>query len=270
MTASPSNASGLRLKVRNTPQIRIDLSEIVPHKIADLTTSAIERLELSAGRDALRVGDIFDVSGTPNDRIVIEGNASHFDNIGKELSNATIIVEGAAGAYCAQRMRSGRIEVHGDCGDFLASNLRGGLIIVKGNVGNNLGAPLAGDRDGMAGGTVVVFGKIGDYAGERMRRGTIVAKSEIGDFAGARMKGGTIWATHGFSADTGALMRRGTLISPKPVNLLPTFVDCGHHDLVAMRLINRHLAATLGDMAPPKITGPVHKYAGDMGEPRQR
>ena len=60
-------------------------------------------------------------------------------------------------------------------------------------------------------------------------------------------------------------MRRGTLISPKPVDsLLPTFVDCGNHELVAMRLINRHLATTLGDMAPPKITGPVRKFAGDM------
>ncbi len=265
MTANhQTNGSGLHLKLRSAPKTRLDLSALVPHKLADQATSGIENTVLPAGSTSYKVGDVFDVGGAPGDRIVIEGCQPTFDFVGAELTDGTIIIEGDTGAYCGHRMRSGTIEVHGNAAPFLASNLRGGLITVKQNAGDHLGAPIAGERDGIAGGTVLVFGTIGDYAGERMRRGTIVAKSNIGAFAGARMKGGTIWATNGFGEKAGALMRRGTLISPTPVALLPTFVDCGHHDLVAMQLINRHLEATLGDNAPPKINGPVQKFAGDM------
>ena len=59
-------------------------------------------------------------------------------------------------------------------------------------------------------------------------------------------------------------MRRGTLIGPSVRSLLPTFVDCGNHDLVALRLIMRYLTETLGPLAPKAVAGPQRRWAGDL------
>ena len=46
--------------------------------------------------------------------------------------------------------------------------------------------------------------------------------------------------------------------------LLPTFIDCGNHDLVIVRVLSRYLKATLGDLAPKPMPLFVQKIAGDM------
>ena len=59
-------------------------------------------------------------------------------------------------------------------------------------------------------------------------------------------------------------MRRGTLIGPSASKLLPTFADCGRHDLVALRLIMRYLTETLDPLAPKAVAGPQRRWAGDL------
>jgi len=59
-------------------------------------------------------------------------------------------------------------------------------------------------------------------------------------------------------------MRRGTLIAPKVERLLPTFVDCGRHDLVIARIISRYLKSELGNLAPAPLPHFVRKIGGDM------
>ena len=127
-----------------------------------------------------------------------------------------------------------------------------------------LGAVLPGERFGMAGGTVVVAGNIGNRAGDKMRRGTILVKGTTGAQTGTRMVGGTIWAEGGLGADPGFMMRRGTLIAPKVERLLPTFVDCGKHDLVVARILSRYLKKELGPLAPAPLPLFVRKIGGDM------
>ena len=60
------------------------------------------------------------------------------------------------------------------------------------------------------------------------------------------------------------MMRRGTLIGSKVERLLPTFADCGKHDLVIVRILNRHLKVMLGDLAPKPMPLFVQRIAGDM------
>jgi formylmethanofuran dehydrogenase subunit C len=36
------------------------------------------------------------------------------------------------------------------------------------------------------------------------------------------------------------------------------------HDMVFLRLISRHLSATLGELAPRPLPARVRRYAGDM------
>jgi formylmethanofuran dehydrogenase subunit C len=116
----------------------------------------------------------------------------------------------------------------------------------------------------MLGGTAVIGGNIGARAGEKMRRGTIIVKGKTGEGAGTRMIGGTIWAEGGIGPLPGFMMRRGTLIGPSVESLLPTFVDCGKHDLVIVRVMSRYLKGALGTLAPAPMPLFVRKIGGDM------
>ncbi len=254
--------SALRLKFRSGVPGRIDVSALVPSRVARL--SLLDAARLSLGGDGLALGDVFTVLGSPGDTIVIEGGSDALDFAGAGLDGGTVIVEGDAGAYAGKNMKSGRLEIHGNAGPWLASGLAGGIVSVTGSAAEYAGGQPAGAKYGMTGGTVVVGGSLGARAGERMRRGTIVAKGMAGPAAGSRMVGGTIWAVGGFGDEPGPLMRRGTLIGPSASKLLPTFADCGRHDLVALRLIMRYLTETLGPLAPKAVAGPQRRWAGDL------
>jgi formylmethanofuran dehydrogenase subunit C len=256
--------SALKLKLRSAPPQRLDLSALVPSRLAPLSVSEIARIQLGEGSNAPCVADFFEISGTPGDSLQIEGGSARLDYVGAEHAGGEIIVEGDVGTYAGRRMKSGRLEIRGRAGECLASNLRGGIVVVGGSVGAHLGMPRPGEKDGIAGGTVVVHGDAGEFAGERMRRGTLIVRGRLGTNAGARMMGGTIWAVRGLSRGAGAQMRRGTLIGPKVEEVLPTFVDCGTHDLLILKIMSSYWRKTLGSLAPPEISKPPRRLMGDM------
>ena len=78
------------------------------------------------------------------------------------------------------------------------------------------------------------------------------------------MIGGTIVAEGGFGANAGQLMRRGTLIGPRVDRMLPTFADCGHHELVILRVMERGWGRVLGPLAPEPFPAGVRRFAGDL------
>lgn len=256
--------SGLVLKLRQPPAMRLDLHGIVPAKIAGLSNGAIEDLSIATETGHGRLGDFFTVSGASGEHITIEGSTDRLDFIGNDMDGGRIIVAGDAGAYVGAGMRNGRIEVAGNAGSYLASGVRGGIISVGGSAGDFVGGARSGERFGMQGGIVVVAGNIGTRAGERMRRGTIIAKGTFGPAAGSRMVGGTLWTERGFGAGPGPLLRRGSLIGPAVEALLPTYADCGRHDLVILRVLSRQIAAMLGPLAPAPLPPSVRRLAGDM------
>ncbi len=252
--------STLTLTLRQAPAQTLDLSALVPSKLAGLSTGDIEALPLGG----LNVGDAFSVSGTPGDDLVISGSSPFLDYVGAGLDGGTITVEGTVGAYAGRGMKSGRLDIRGDAGAYLASIARGGLIHVTGSAGDYAGGVRAGDKFGMLGGMVLVDGSIGERAGERMRRGTIVARGKFGPAAGSRMVGGTLWTETGFGPRPGPLLRRGTLIGPSVDEVLPTFADCGRIDPVVLRIISRYVTQTLGALAPKPLPVLVRKLAGDQ------
>lgn len=256
--------SALRLRTRNAPQARVDLASLNPARLGQLSLGAIERLPLAKGENALNVGDVFTVTGSPGERVVIEGGGGRLDGVGAGLDGGTLVVEGDVGAYAGAGMKAGRLEISGSAGVFAASGMTGGLMLIGGNAGDGLGGVGTGERFGMAGGIVRVAGNVGARAGDRMKRGTIVVRGASGPAAGSRMMGGTIWAEGGFGDGPGPLLRRGTLIGPKAARMLPTFADCGRHQLVILSILSRYLAAELGELAPKAIVGPVRRFAGDM------
>jgi formylmethanofuran dehydrogenase subunit C len=257
--------SGLTLKLRQAPDMRIDLGGLTPSKLAGHSVADVERLgvETEFGTTA-KVGDFFTVTGAPSETLVIEGGSARLDFVGKSLDLGTLIVEGDAGAYAGSDMTRGRLDIRGNCGAYLAAGAKGGIATVKGSAGEFLGGVRAGEKFGMLGGIVVVEGDIGIRAGERMRRGTVITRGAFGAAAGSRMVGGTLWTEKGFGAAPGQLLRRGTLIGPKVDGLLPTFSDCGRHELLILQIISRHITEALGALAPKPLPATVRRFAGDM------
>jgi formylmethanofuran dehydrogenase subunit C len=253
--------SGFRLTLRQQPAGRLDMSGVDAARFAGMSAADVERAELSPG---LRLKDVFSVAGSSGETLTIAGETGRLDFLGAGLAGGTLVVDGPGGAYAGRGMKGGRIEIKGDAGPFAASGMSGGLLLIGGSAGDNLGGARPGEKFGMAGGIVHVSGNIGARAGDRMRRGTVVAKGTCGPAAGSRMMGGTIWAAGGFGEGPGPLLRRGTLIGPSAQGILPTFADCGRHQLSILAILSRYLADALGPLAPPPIAGPVRRLAGDM------
>ena len=255
--------SGLTVKLRQPPAMRLDLRGLIPSRLAGLSAADVERLALNTELGPVTVGEVFAVSGAAGDTITIETGSDRLDFVGAGLDGGSVIVDGDAGAYAGSKMTAGRLEIRGGAGAYLASAAKGGLLVVNGSAGDFLGGARAGERFGMAGGTVVVLGSVGARAGERMRRGTVIARGSFGPAAGSRMAGGTLWTEQGFGAGPGPLMRRGTLIGPSADGLLTTYADCGRHDLEILRILNRYVADTLGSLAPKPLPASVRRLAGD-------
>jgi formylmethanofuran dehydrogenase subunit C len=97
-----------------------------------------------------------------------------------------------------------------------------------------------------------------------LRRGTIVVEGRAGAYAGSGMIAGTLIVRKAAGPLPGYLMRRGTVVLAGGCDQLsPTFLDCGVHDLVAMRL----MAAFVADYsvaAAAALRAPLRRLAGDM------
>lgn len=256
--------SSLTFRLKSLPEgVPLNLSALTPDKLAKLGSQELCRQNIGCGRDQINAGDVFDISGSASDTVTIKTDDAPIDYVGGAMTGGKLIVEGSVGSHAGREMTGGTLEILGDAGDLLAARMLGGTIRVKGSAGDRIGGIVAGDRFGMAGGVIIVEGDIGDRAAEKMRRGTIVVKGKTGTGTGTRMVGGTIWTEKGLGPNPGYMMRRGTLIAPQAPELLPTFVDCGTHDLVIARILSRHLKATLGADAPPALPVMVRKFGGD-------
>ena len=117
----------------------------------------------------------------------------------------------------------------------------------------------------MRGGTIVVAGRAGQRAGDRMRRGLIAIGGDAGDFAASRMIAGTVAVLGNCGKLPGYMMRRGTLLLAGKTALLgPTFAESGLSELAVLRLFIRELKTRLPAVRLTVFEGPVRRLAGDM------
>jgi len=97
-----------------------------------------------------------------------------------------------------------------------------------------------------------------------MRRGTIVIEGEAGAYAGSRMIAGSLIVGRKAGPLPGFLMKRGTIVLGEGCSLMsPTFVDCGQHELLAMRLW-AGFVDPLSKSAAALLRRPLQRLAGDM------
>ncbi|KQT69984.1 MULTISPECIES: formylmethanofuran dehydrogenase subunit C [unclassified Aureimonas] len=257
--------SGLTFTLKAEPAERLDLSGLVPSKLAGLGARGIERLAIGTTRHPLHVGDVFAVTGDDAADIRFDGGSERFDRLGEALDGGAILVEGDAGIHVGRRMADGLLEIRGSVGAFAGSGLRGGVLSISGDAGDDLGGPGFGEAAGLAGGTIRVSGSAGARAGDRMRRGTILITGDCGPNAGCRMIAGSLLCKGRAGRGAGALMKRGTLVFTGGAEPLgPTFLDNGPQDFIVLRLLTRAF--------PDIFDGrPMRRLAGDtavssMGE----
>lgn len=254
----------LTLTLRQRPDQRLDLSPLVPHLLAKKTASEIGKIALQTSRDRLELGEVFRLRMGDAARICIEGGSDRLDHVGAAMTAGEVLVDGDVGAAAGRLMTGGRLLIRGDAGPWAGSAMQSGVIEILGAAGDRLGGPLAGEMTGMRGGIVVVRRGAGERAGDRMRRGTIIVEGEAGPYAGSRMIAGTLIVGRKAGALPGFLLKRGTiLLGDGCGELSPTFVDCGRHDLLAMKLL-AGLVAPYSKRAAALMRRPLTRLAGDM------
>ncbi len=249
--------------LRQEPPQRIDLSAITPDRLAGKSVADIEKIEIGTTRVSTRVGDVFKVAGGDLKNVRYEGGSSRFDLLGaKLLPEFSIHVDGDVGQQLGRLASGGKITVSGNAGAYAASGNVGALIEIKGDVGELLAAPLAGELGGMSGGRVVVRGKAGARAGDRLRRGILIIEGDAGEDLGSRLIAGTIIVLGETAGRVGYLNKRGSLILGKRKDFGATYMDCGAHVLTFARLFSRSLKEDSA-AASALLGGKLQRFGGD-------
>jgi formylmethanofuran dehydrogenase subunit C len=249
--------------LRIEPDQRLDCAPLVPHRLAGLSSGEISRLPLNTTRHKITAGEVFGIRAGDLTAIRFEGGSELLDNIGEALATGSIEVDGRVGKALGRNMSGGRLTITGDAGPFAGSGMSGGHLVINGNAGDFLAAPYPGEMQGLRGGLVIVRGRAGERAGDRMRRGIIVVEKEAGDYAGSRMIAGTLLVMGSTGRLPGYLMRRGSLFLAQPPSLSPTFLPCGAFSFGFTRLFADHLKAE-SRAAARLLRGAFERYAGDM------
>jgi formylmethanofuran dehydrogenase subunit C len=253
-----------RLVLRQAPALRVDGRLLSPAHLHALAADDVRRVALASGRDRIALGEWFDVLPGDADVLRIDGDLSRFDAVGAGLHAGTLHVQGDVGDAAGMGMTGGRLTIAGSARDLAGCAMCGGWLEITGDAGDLAASALPGDIDGMAGGTLVVRGRVGARLADRMRRGTVVVHGDAGDFAASRMVAGTLAIGGGCGAMPGWGMRRGSVVlagaAPQATS---TFVDVRSDAGVFWQLLARDLARfgpPFDDLPRRRMT----RFAGDL------
>ena len=213
----------LTLTLRSAPAARVWALALSPERLQGLGVSDVASLTVRCGRETVAVGEMFEVSGTADERLVLCGDLRRVDGIGMGMESGGLLVEGRCGHHLGARMRGGEIEVRGTAGDWAGAEMAGGVLRISGGAGARLGAAYPGARVGMTGGEIIVAGDAGQEAGAGMRRGLVAVGGRTGSGAGLRMLAGTVIALGGMGPEAGLGNKRGSLVSGRAVDPLPSY-----------------------------------------------
>ena len=249
--------------LRGEPDQRLDCAPLVPHRLAGLSVAEVARIPLNTTRWKITAGEVFRIRAGDLASLRFKGGSERLDNVGEGLAAGTVKVEGPVGKAAGRNMSGGRLTVAGEAGPLAGSGMSGGHLSIGGNAGDFLGGPFPGEMQGLRGGLIVVRGRAGDRAGDRMRRGIIVIEKGAGDYAGSRMIAGTLIVLGTTGRMPGYLMRRGSLFLGEKASLSPTFLPCGAFEFGFMKVFADHLKME-SRAAARLLGGSFERYAGDM------
>ncbi|MBY0587929.1 formylmethanofuran dehydrogenase subunit C [bacterium] len=256
----------LHLTTRTHWTLPIDLSGELPGLLAPLSPSEVGKRKLLVGREQVDLGEIFSISGSAGDGVVVwEGDLSTAFGIGHLLKEGQVTVRGSVGSYCGSQMKGGSIVVEGSAGTSVGAAMAGGTIHVLGSCGNDVGHdPRRGV--GMTGGTIVVDGSAGTHVGRTIRRGTIAVRGSVGEGAVMDAIAGTVIVMGKSGRNAGSGMRRGSLflLDDAPPEILPTFQRGRSLKPLILSLLLPHLASIGFKIDPSFAHRDMRLYHGDM------
>ena len=258
--------TALSFQLRREPQFSLDLSPLVPNRLAGKTLSQINKIKLVYGKEQIRLEELFTVKGKNNGHIAFQDGCKQFIGIGRSMTSGSIRVNGTVGDFAGQNLQNGYIIINGDAGSWVGNKMSGGRIDINGNTGGYVGAGSPGDTFGMNNGLINIRGNTGDRSGDRMRRGLIIVQGKAGNYCGSRMHAGTIIVLGRVGDYPGNGMRRGSLIlAKKPSHISATFKSCGDLKMQFLRLLFTQLAALDEEFAIFDKYGPeAHRFTGDV------
>ena len=256
----------LTLTLRAAPAARVWAPTLTPGRLQGLGASEVAALTVRCGREMVAVGEMFEVSGTADEQVVLCGDLQRLDGIGASMAGGRLVVEGVCGNHLGARMSDGELEVRGSAGDWAGAELAGGVLRISGDAGARLGAAYPGARAGMTGGEIIVSGDAGPEAGAGMRRGLVAVGGRTGNGAGLRMLAGTVMALRGIGAEAGIGNKRGSLVSGQAVEPLPSYAFATRFRPPALRLQLRR-ARQLGlEVDDVLLRGTWARWSGDRTE----
>lgn len=259
------SATILTLKKELTVPLEAEI--LTPDAVAPLRHGDVCGLPVFLGKRQYRVDDFFTVEGDGSEELEVRGEAGRVKWLGRGMTRGKLRVIGNAGMHLGAFMKGGSIEVTGNASDWIGAEMTNGFIRIAGEAGGQIGAAYRGSPWGMNGGMILVGGGAGIEVGMRMKRGTIVIGGRVRDFAGLQMKGGTLFLLGGAEIRTGAWMVRGTIVSMQTVRLLPTFAYACAYNPTYLGIYARRLGE-LGVKIPYAATdGAYDRYSGDAAVP---
>ena len=204
--------------LRQEPPQRVDLSALTPDRLAGKSV-ARDREDRDRHDARLRSRSATCSRFAEGDLKTVryEGGSSRFDLIGaKLLPGFSIHVEGDVGR-AARPPREGRQHHRLRARRRLCGFRQRGRRISRSRAtsGDFLAAPLAGELAGMSGGRVIVRGKAGARAGDRLRRGILIIEGDAGEDLGSRVIAGTIIVLGKTTGRVGYLNKRGSIVLAK-------------------------------------------------------
>ncbi|MFM1902688.1 MAG: Formyltransferase/hydrolase complex Fhc subunit [Planctomycetota bacterium] len=208
--------------------LAIDLTGILPARLAPLSPDEIRRLSILADERPCELGEVFRATGSAADgRLECRGDFSRVHSLAVGMAAGRILVRGSVGRHAGQGMTGGRLEIEGDAGDWLACEMAGGQVRVGGRAGDNVAGALPGSEAGLQGGLVLVAGDTGDLTGSRMRRGLVAVGGSCGAAAGFEMRAGLVVVGGRVGRQPGLGMRRGSLLILGERPEIPASFRCG-------------------------------------------
>ncbi len=259
--------NGVELRLMDKPEFDLDISDLIPEKIAGKSLDTIKRIRLSHGNRRIALGDLFELNEIPDETIMFNGATRKLRRIGRGMTSGTIEVRGNAGDELGSLMSGGTIKVRGSAGDYVGGSMHGGAIEISGSTGDFTGGALPSSPLGMRNGLIRVGKDVGGRTGDRMRRGLIIVNGDAGGYCGTNMVAGTIIVAGRSAPGIGLGMRRGTIVALQAPSELPaTFNDCGTYSLAILAVLSAYVRSIdRRAFSRLRAMSEVRRFTGDIG-----
>jgi formylmethanofuran dehydrogenase subunit C len=207
-------------------EVPVQAACISPDKFQGKTAGEIAQSQLTEGNQQLKLGDLFTIEETPEEKpnITINGDVEKVKRIGQGMKTGEIVINGNVGMHTGEQMAGGKIIVNGNAGGWTGSQMKDGIIEIHGNASDYLASPYRGSSNGMRGGLILVDGDVGSDSGCYLHGGMMKIKGRAGRFLGYHMSEGTIFVEKECGSRLAPCMTGGKIVIAGTLEeVMPTF-----------------------------------------------